>query len=175
MKLPYELFFFGVSFFTFMAVVSAVQARRTKEKTYYLGAVVGLVMLLAFVFAFFNQLILALIAVVATGILSIAGLPKMLKVQKRELVKQLQEADLSSTLRVRDFFTTKWWLKLASKWGLLKTTCLYCLLSMVITWEIFFTLSMFTSFITIRYVVSYMVIFPIFSTFIFYRQFKKIL
>jgi protein-S-isoprenylcysteine O-methyltransferase Ste14 len=56
MKLPYELFFFGVSFFVFMAAVSAVQARRTKEKTYYLGAVVGLVMLLAFVFAFLTSL-----------------------------------------------------------------------------------------------------------------------
>lgn len=115
-----------------MVAVSAVQARRTKEKTYYLGAVVGLVMLLAFVFAFFNQLILALIVIVATGILSIVGLPKMLKVQMRELAKQLQEADLSSPLRVRDFFTTKWWLKLASKWGLLKTTCLYYVLSMVV-------------------------------------------
>lgn len=175
MKLPYELFFFGVSFFGFMAAVSAVQASRTKEKTYHLGAVVGLVMLLAFVFAFFNHLILALIVIVATGILSVAGLPKMLKVQKRELAKQLQEADLSSPLRVRDFFTTKWWLKLASKWGLLKTTCLYYLLSVVITWGIFFTLSMFFSFLAIRYVVSYMVIFPIFSTFIFYRQFKKVL
>jgi predicted MFS family arabinose efflux permease len=115
MKLPYELFFFGVSFFGFMAAVSAVQDRRTKEKTYYLSAVVGLVMLLAFVFAFFSQLILALIAMVVTGILSMAGLPKMLRVQKRELAKQLQEADFSSPLRVRDFFTTKWWLKLTSK------------------------------------------------------------
>lgn len=175
MNLPYELFLFGVSFFGFLAVVSVVQARRKKEKTYYLGAVVGFVVLLAFVFAFFNQLILAFILIVATGILSVAGLPKMLTVQKRELAKQLQGADLSAPSRVRDFFTTQWWLKLASKRGLLKTACLYYLLSMVIMGGIFFTLSTFFSFVTIRYVVSYTVIFSIFSTFIFYWQFKKVL
>ena len=114
MKLPYELFFLGVSFFGFMATVSAVQARRTKEKTCYLGAVVGVAMLLAFVFAFLNQFILALIVVVANGLLSIAGLPKMLKVQKLELAEQLQEVDFSWPLRVRDFPTTKWWLKRTS-------------------------------------------------------------
>ena len=36
MKLPYELFLFGVAFFGFMAVVKAVQAHRKKEKAYYL-------------------------------------------------------------------------------------------------------------------------------------------
>jgi hypothetical protein len=57
----------------------------------------------------------------------------------------------------------------------LKTTCLYYLLSVVITWGIFFTLSMFFSFITIRYVVSYMVLFPILLTLMFYWQFKRVL
>ncbi len=175
MDLPYELFLFGVAFFGFMTVVSVVQARRKKEKAYYLGALVGFVMLLAFVSASLNQLILALILIVATGILSIAGLPKMLNVQKRELAKQLQEADLSAPLRVRDFFTTKWWLKLASELGLFKTMCLYYLLCVVIIGGILFILSMFFSFMTIRYVVIYTVIFPTISAFIFYWQLKKVL
>jgi hypothetical protein len=175
MDLSYELFLFGVAFFGFMAVVSVVQARRKKEKTYYLGAVVGFVVLLAFVFAFLNQPIFAFILIVATGILSIAGLPSMLNVQKRVLAKQLQEADLSAQLRVRDFFTTQLWLKLASKWGLLKTMYFYYLLCVVIIGGILFILSMFFSFMTIRYVVIYMVIFPIISAFIFYWQFKKVL
>jgi len=97
----------------------------------------------------------------------------MLKVQERELAKQLQEADLSAPLKGRDFLTNKWWLKLASKCGVLNTICLYYLLSVVIIGGTSFTLSIFFSFITIRNVVSYTTTFPILSTLIFYRQFKK--
>ena len=37
MNLPCGLFPFGVAFFGFMVVVSVMQARRKKEKTYYLA------------------------------------------------------------------------------------------------------------------------------------------
>jgi len=72
----YGLMLFGVAFFGFMAVAGVVKARRKKEKTYLLGALVGFVVLLAFVFAFFNQPVLAFILIVATGILSIARITK---------------------------------------------------------------------------------------------------
>ena len=170
----YGLMLFGVAFFGFMAVVNAVQAHRKKEKTYYLGSMIGFVVLLAFVFAFLNQLILAFILMIATGIFSIAVLLKLLKIQGRELAEQLQEADLSEPLRVRDFFTNIGWFKLASKWGLWKTMCLFYLLSVVIIGGILFTLSTFYSFITIGYVVGYMTTCPILVTFMFYSQFKKV-
>ena len=173
MNLPYELFLFGVAFFGFMAVVNAVQAHRKKEKAYYLAAMIGFVVLLAFVFAFLNQLILAFILIIAIGIFSVAGLPKLLKIQERELAKQLQKADASAPLRLRDFFTNVGWFKLASKGGLWKAMFLLYLLSVVIMGGILFTLSTFYSFITVGYVVGYSVTFSIFSTFIFYRQFKK--
>jgi len=165
----YGLILFGVAFFGFMTTVGIVQARRKKEKAYYLAAVIGLMALLMFVFIFLNQLILAFILMIATGIFSIAGLPKMLKVQERELAKQLQKANLSAPLRVKDFFTTRWWLKLASTLGLLKTMGLYYLLSVVIIGGILFILSTFYSFITIGYVAGYTATFSILVTFMFYR------
>jgi len=135
MNLPYELFLFGVGFFGFLAIVGLVQAHRKREKTYYLSAMVGFLVVTAFVFAFLNQLIFALILIVVTGVLSIVGLPRLLKVQEREMVKQLQNADLSAPLRVREFLTNIWWFKLASKWGLWKTMCLFYLSTAMITGE----------------------------------------
>jgi len=175
MNLPYELFLFGVAFFGFMAVVNAVQAHRKKEKAYYLAAMIGFLVVLAFVCAFLNQLILVLIVVIATGILSIAVLPKTLKASEREMAKQLQKADLSAPLRVRDFFTNVGWFKLSSRWGLWKTMCFFYLLSVVIIGGILFTLSTFSTFITIWYAVSCTATAPILVTYMFYRQFKKVL
>ena len=120
---PYGLILFGVAFFGFMAVVNAVQAYRKKERAYYLAAVVGFIVFLAFVLAFLSQLIFVLILVIAAGILSIAGLPKLLKIQERELIRQLQKADLSAPLKVRDFFTNIGWFKMAYKWGCYGKRC----------------------------------------------------
>ena len=175
MNLPYGLFLYGVAFFGLMTIVNAVQAHRKKEKAYYLAAMISFMVLLAFVFAFLNQLILAFILIIATGILSIAGLPRLLKIQDRELTKQLQKVDLSAPLRVRDFFTNIGWFKLSSKWGLWKTMCLFYLLSMVIIGGIFSIVSTFYSFITIGYAVGYTATVSILVTFIFYQQLKKAL
>jgi len=175
MSFPYELFLFGVAFFGFMAVVGVMQARRKKEKTYYLSATASFLMILIFVLAFLNQLILVLILLVATGILSIAGLPKLLKASEREMVKQRQKTDLSAPLRVRDFFTNVGWFKLASKYGLWKTMFLIYLLSVVIIGGILFTLNTFSSFITIGYAVSCTAIAPILATYMFYKPLKKAL
>lgn len=99
----------------------------------------------------------------------------MLKVQERELARQLQKANLFTPLRVTDFFTTRWWLKLASTLGLLKTMCLYYLLSVVIIGGILFILSTLYHFITIGYVAGYTATVSILVTFMFYRQLKKVL
>ncbi len=175
MNFPYELLLFGVTFFGVMAIISAVQAHRKKEKMYYLSAIVGSAVLLAFIFAFLNQPFIALFLVIATGILSIAGLPKMLKVQERELTKRLQKTDFSAPLKKRYILSDIWWLKLASKWGLRKTMCLFYLVSMSIMGGILFILSTLYSFLTIEYVVVYTPTTSILFTFVFYQQFKKAL
>jgi len=174
-NMPYELFLYGVAFFGVMAVFGAVRAYRKKEKAYYLSSMVGFLAILIFVLAFLNQLILMLILVVATGILSTALLPRMLKASERELAKQRQEVDLSAPLKARDFLTNKGWLKLASKYGLWKTMFLIYLLSVVIIGGILFTLSTFSGFITIEYVVVYTATGPILATYMFYQALKKVL
>jgi len=175
MSYPYELFLFGVAFFGLMALINAVQAYRKKEKTQYLGSVVALLVLLIFVFAFLNQLILALILVVVTGVFSAVILPNLLKVQKRELVKQAQKTDLSASLKGRDFLTNKAWLKLASKYGLWTTMLLFYLLSVVIIGGTLLTIGAFSSLITIEYIVGYTLAVPVVITLMFYQQLKKAL
>jgi len=66
----YGLLFFGVAFFGFMVVVGVVQARRKKEKAYYISAIVSFLMLLFSIFIILNQFILALILFIAIPILS---------------------------------------------------------------------------------------------------------
>jgi len=78
-------------------------------------------------------------------------------------------------LKARDFLTNKGWLKLASKYGLWKTMFLIYLLSVVIIGGILFTLSTFSVFITIEYVVVYTATGPILATYIFYQALKKVL
>ena len=137
----YGLMLFGVAFFGFMVVVGVVQARRKKEKAYYISAMVSFLMLFLSIFVVLNQFILVGILFVATIILSIVGLPKITKVMRREPFKELQETDLSAPLRIKDFLTWKGWFKLTSSWGIRKTLCLYSLLNMGVGGAIFFTLS----------------------------------
>lgn len=139
----YRLMLFSVAFFGFMVVVGVVKARRRKEKAYYISAMVSFLMLLSSIFVILNQFILVLVLFIAIGILSVAGLPKTIKVMRREPLKELQETDFSAPLRMRDLLTWKGWFKLVSSWGLRKTLCLYSLLNMGGVGAIFFTLSIF--------------------------------
>jgi len=175
MGLPYELFFFGVFFFGSMVIVNLFLAYRRKEKTYYLAATVGFLVLFAFVLAFLDLLILTLIVVVVTGILSTVWLPKMLGTQQRELIKQRQNVDLSAPLKLRDFLTNKGWLKLASVWGLWKTMFLFYLLSVIVVGGMLLTLSIFVSFVSMEYVVGYTATVPIIIVVLFHQQLKKAL
>jgi len=175
MNHPYGIFLFAVAFFGFLTVVSAVRAHRKKERVYYLSTILGVLMVLIAVFIILNQVIFVLILMVAAAILGVAAYPKAMKAARREMVKQLQEVDLSAPLRVRDFFTNVGWFKLESKWGLWKTMCLFYLLSVVIIGGILFTLSTFSSLLAIEYVVGYTIAGPILATFMFYRVFKRAL
>jgi len=175
MSFPLEFLLFGVAFFGFMAIAGIVQAHRKKGKIYYLSSMVGFLAVLMFALAYLNQLILVLIVMVATGILSIAILPKTQEASEREMLKQRQKADLSAPLRARDFLTNVGWLKLASKHGLWKTMLLIYLLSVVIIGGILFTLSTFSSLITIADAVASTAVAPILVIYMLYRPLKKTL
>ena len=137
----YGLMLFGVAFFGLMVVVGVVKARRKKEKTYYISAMISFLMLLSSIFVILNQFMLVLVLFVAIGILSIAVLPKTIELMRREPLKELQETDLSAPLRGRDLLTWKCWFKLTSRWGIRKTMGVYSLLNMGGVGATFFTLS----------------------------------
>ncbi len=170
----YRLMLFGVAFFGFMVVVGVVQARRKKEKAYYISAIVAFLMFLSSIFVILNQFILVLVLFVATGILSVAGLPKTIKVVRRELLRELQETDFSAPLRVRELLTWKGWFKLTSSWGIRKTMCLYSLLNMGGVGAIFFTFSIF-GMISMVLVAVFTILVGILSPIFFYRQISKAL
>jgi hypothetical protein len=170
----YWLLFFGVAFFGFMVVVGVVQARRKKEKAYYIGTVVSFFMLLWFISIIVNQLVFALAFFVAWVTLAIVGLPKMMKTMKREPLKELQETDFSAQLRVRDLLTWKGWFMLKSRWGIRKTMCLYSLLNMGGIGAIVFTLSIL-GLISMVLTAVVTILVGIFSPIFFYYQIGKAL
>lgn len=179
MNPPYGAIFFLVIFFGFVAVVSIVQARRKKEKTYYLAAMVGFLMLSVFFLALLNQFILSFVLLVAIGVLSAAALPKMIKTQRREmakqLAKQLQEVDFSAPLRVRDFLTWKGWLKLAYRWSVWKTVSIYSLIGATVIAMISYTILSMYGTMNIWLVVGYTISSTIIIFILFYRQISKAL
>jgi len=113
-----------------------------------------------------------LVLFVAIGILSVAGLPKIIKVVRQEPLKELQETDLSAPLRVRELLTWKGWFKLESRWGVRKTVYLYSLLNMGGVGAIFFTFSILDM-ISIVWAIGVTIIVGIFSPIFFYRQIVK--
>ena len=170
----YGLMLFGVAFFGFMVVVGVVKARRKKEEAYYISAMVSFLMLLLCIFVILNQFFLVLVLFVATFILSIAGLPKMIKVIRREPLKELQETDLSAPLRIRELLTWKGWFKLTSRWGIRKTICFYSLIMTGVCGAILFTFGIL-GFINMVWAIGYTIIVGIGSPIFFYRQVGKAL
>jgi hypothetical protein len=143
-------------------------------KAYYLSTMVSFVMLLALVLLFLNQFVVVFNLVALTAIPSLAGLPKLLNVQERELAKRLQEVDLSAPLTVGDFLTWKGWLKLASRRRIHKTMCLYFVFMMGVGGAILFTLSIF-GIVPTLWAACYIIIVGIVSTIIPYHQIEKAL
>jgi len=170
----YGLMLFGVAFFGFMVVVGVVKARRRKEKAYYISAVASFLMLLSSIFVILNQFILVLVLFIATGILTIAGLPKIIKTMKREPLMELQETDFSAPLRVKDFLTWKGWFKLTSRWGIRKTMCLYSLIMTGVSGAMLFTFSIL-GMISIAWATGFTIFVAIGSPIFFYRQIGKAL
>jgi len=174
MNPTYGLMLFGSAFFGFMVVVGVVKARRMRETAYYISAMVSFLMLLISIFVILNQFILAGVLFVATVILGVAGLPKIVKTMRREPLKELHETDLSVPLRVRDFLTWKGWFKLTSRWGVRKTMCFYSLFMTGVCGAILFTSSIF-GIISIAWAAGYTIFVGVGSPVFFYLQVGKVL
>jgi len=163
-----------VAFFGLLSLANTVQAHRKKERTYYIGAMIGFLMLLASLFFIFNQFLFGLVLFATAGILAIAGLPKIMRMLGRESAKQLQEMDPSAPLRGRDFLTWKGWFKLASSWGVRKTMCFYSIIMTMVSGATLFALSIL-GMISIMWAIGFTIIVGILSPIYFYRQVGKAL
>jgi len=140
---PYGAIVFLAVLSILVAVLSVRQTRQTGNKIHYVGVIVGCLMLSIFALALLGQALLAFILLVVGGLPCIAMLPRVMAVQKREMDKQLtkaiKEIDLSEPLRLKDFLRWKGWLKLAHRWGALKTAGIYSILGAIILAGITYT------------------------------------
>lgn len=136
MNIPSGLFLFGLIYFLLMAGVSSIQAFQKKENPYYITTAICLFMVLAYVFIFLDHRLLMIVVFITAVLLSIMGLPKMLK----EWSGLLPESDIVGPVRGRDFFTRKVWLKLASRWGVWKAYFLNKLIGILIIGGVLFIL-----------------------------------
>lgn len=168
---PYGLILFGVFFFGFMAVLGVVQARRKKENVYYASAVGSFLVFLGFIFVFLNQFILVIVLLGAAFVLSIVGLPKVLKMQEREL----KEVDLSAPLRRREFLSSIMWLKLAYRGGVWKSVSIFALFAITVTAGLVYIVLRIYGAFDIWYILGYTVSFTIGSTILLHHQISKAL
>ena len=171
---PFELLF-GVGFCSLAMIVCAVRAHREKDKTYYLGAIASLLMLLVCVFLILNQRLLAIFLFASAGIFAIITLPISLKLLERIERKsvELAQVNLSAPLRGRELLGNKGILKLAYRWGVWKTVFLYWLLGVAVLGGILYTLSIWVESLSTAYIVSYTFTFSIFFFIMIYRLITK--
>lgn len=170
----YGLLILGFVWFGSLTVFYIVQARRKKERTYYLGALLGSSMIFLIVLVFLNQKFFALILMAAMTVLSVAALPVITRAQGRKAAKQLQEVDLTAALKVRDFLTYKGWLKLAHRWGVWKTVGIYFILTLTGVAAVLYILSMY-GIGTIGSVAGYAILASLLISITFYRIINKAL
>lgn len=127
----YWLLILGLFWFGFLTIFYIIKARQKKERSYYLGSLLGSSMILLIFLVFLGQKFLALVLMAVMTILSVVTLSVSIKTQTREATRQLQETDLTAALRLKDFLTYKGWLKLAQRFGVVRTACIYFVLIFV--------------------------------------------
>ena len=174
MNPPLGFLLFGSAFFLIVAAVGVMQARRKKEKTYYGSALVSLLMAPVPILIYINQFLPTILLMASAVLLSIVGWPKISRVLIQEWTKILQESDISTPLRGRDFLTMKGWLKLASRRGVLWTVFLHSLFMMIIFGVALFTLSLW-GIVSTLYVTVCTITSTISYAIMFYQQITKAL
>jgi len=127
----YWLLILGLLWFGFLTIFYVIKARQKKERSYYLGSLLGSSMILLIFLVFLGQKFLALILMAVMTVLSVVTLSVSIKTQTSEAADQLKETDVTAALRLRDFVTYKGLLKLVHRCGVIKTICIYFVLTFV--------------------------------------------
>jgi hypothetical protein len=155
-----------------MIVVLIVSGHREKDDAYYIGATISLIGALISVLMFLKQYIFALPLGLLAGLVFVVGWPKLSKLRERKYTKYLEGIDSLAPFRVRDFFTLEAWPKMATQWGVWKTTLLYWLFLVAFGGGILFIASLL-GIISMVQIVIYIIPASIIPTILFYRRIKK--
>jgi len=132
-------------------------------------------MLLVFIFAILNQIVLVIIFSASAAIVAIISLPKVTKMVEQQGVEYARKIDLSDPLRRREFLSIYMWLKLAYRWGIRKTMLIFSLFTITIIAVILtFILSMW-GIMDIWNVMVLTISSTIGTVTLFYRQISKAL
>jgi hypothetical protein len=158
--------------FLIMIVVLIMSGRREKDDACYILATVSFIGALISVFAFLKQYLFALPLGLLAGLLFVVGWPKLSKLRERRYTKYLEGIDFSAPFRVRDFITLKAWPKMATQWGVWKTTLLYWLFLVAFGGGILFIASLL-GIISMTRILIYAIPASILPTYLFYRQISK--
>jgi hypothetical protein len=170
----YWVFLLGIVMCSLLGFFGIVKARRRREPTYYWVSGVCFLLVIAFVAALLKQFLLLFAMIGGALIICIGVLPRIMELNREDIVKQKQETDVSAPLRMKDFLTMKGWIKVRATHGLRKTLTLYILTNigiLVAVGLVFIALGLMTPLAAGFYAIFY----SIFSFIISYRQVWKAL
>jgi hypothetical protein len=171
---PYWAIYIGIFLFIFVAIFAIVKARQRKEPAYYWASGACFLLVIAFAAILLNQFLLFFAMMGLSLIFLLVSTPRMIELQQEETVKQKQETDVSTPLKMKDFLTWKAWIKLSATHGFRTAITLYLLttIGIVITIALaFIILGLMTTLMAIFYTISFTVFYFIIS----YRQIFKAL
>jgi hypothetical protein len=171
---PYWLFFLGITLFIVSAFYGIVKARRRNEPVYYWVSGICVLQIIAFAAILLNQFLVFFATMGLSVIVCIGLLPRIMELNREEIVKQKQETNSSAPLRMRDFLTWKGWIKFRAIHGLRKMLTVYILFNTGIVAALVLA-SIIFSLMPPRIVAVYAISYTAFSSIISYHQLRKAL
>lgn len=174
MEPVYWIFLLGIVMCGLLGSFGIMKARRRREPTYYWVSGICFLLVTALVAALLKQFLLSFAMMGGALMISIGVLPRIMELNREEIVKQKQETDVSAPLQLKDFLTLSGWIKLRATHGLRKTLTLYILTNMEIVAAVglvFVALGLMNSLTFAFYAIFY----TTFSFIISYRQVWKAL
>jgi hypothetical protein len=171
MEISYELFYFSTILFAVMAVVNFFRAHREKKRFYNIGGGLCLLGVVWSILISIDQVPLAGLFWVVAMIISIVMLPELIRFGS----DRMREVDITSPLRVADFFSNTYigWLKLAYKHGLGVTVILYSMQFVAIGGTMLLAVNLFYDLPLAEFILPFVVGGAITNAIIFYIQFKR--
>lgn len=159
---PSSVFGFMIALFVIGAVIVLYRARKTQNNVLYMGSGFLGAMAFAFLVGALGQYLLCLILMgVFTLVCYIVLMPKLMQNRNNEFIKDIEKMDTSEPIRLREFFSFSFIIKLERAYGKYKamvicaTVCtgLFSAFMFVMYLLDFMTLSMVGAFTGVLFVV----------------------